>query len=352
VPAHGVKVAIGIVSIAIGMGAVAWRGLARQRQLVGNRKSSMTIPTLVLTSLIGGLVMLVAVLSFMQLCTEQGFRSAVQVGGFVVGVLALLSAKGIARRTSARAQLLIAVVAAVAIVFAAAVVRIDSDSPRFRSGLFGTLALLAALVLGNALLDATMAKRRIAIREQDLGGRWLAFGGVTLAVVGLGVRLLYSNAPIRASILWWILITLAGAYVLARTRYGNWIFAVGGNKDAARAVGVPVEKVKVGLFMMVSLVGCLVGMIVALRYTSVTSGQGVGQEFEYIIAAVVGGCLLTGGYGSVIGASFGAMISAMLKTGIPGSQWNTDNKYIFLGVVLFLAVLVNQKVRKKAEEAR
>ena len=352
VPSHGVKVAIGLLSLAVGIGAVAWRGIARQRQLVGARTSSMTIPTIVVTSLIGGLVALVSVLSFMQLCTEQGFRSALQVGGFVGGVLALLSAKGVARRHSARAQLLIAAVASLAIVFAAAVIRHDADSTRFRSGLFGALSLMAALVLGNALLDHSMVKRRLAIHGQDVRGRVLAFGGVALAVLGLGQRLLYSNAPIRASILWWLLVTLVAAYVLARTRYGNWIFAVGGNKDAARAVGVPVDKVKVGLFMMVSLVGCLVGMIVALRYTSVTSGQGVGQEFEYIIAAVVGGCLLTGGYGSVIGASFGAMISAMLKTGIPGSRWNTDNKYIFLGVVLFLAVLVNQKVRKKAEEAR
>ena len=173
-----------------------------------------------------------------------------------------------------------------------------------------------------------------------------------MALIGIAVRLVWSGAPVRVSILWWLIVTLVAAYVLARTRWGNWIFAVGGNKEAARAVGVPVNQTKVGLFMMVSLVGCLVGMMTALRYTSVAASQGVGEEFEYIIAAVVGGCLLTGGYGSVVGASFGAMIAAMLATGIPGARWNTDNKYIFLGAVLFLAVLVNQKIRKKAQEAR
>jgi simple sugar transport system permease protein len=197
-----------------------------------------------------------------------------------------------------------------------------------------------------------MTKRTAAESKADRRGRNIVFTGVAIAILAMAIRLTWSGAPVRVSIVWWAGVTMVAAYVLARTRWGNWIFAVGGNKDAARAVGVPVDRTKVGLFMMVSLVGCLVGLMTALRYTSVAASQGVGEEFEYIIAAVVGGCLLTGGYGSVIGASFGAMISAMLATGIPGARWNTDNKYIFLGAVLFLAVLVNQKVRKKAQEAR
>ena len=82
------------------------------------------------------------------------------------------------------------------------------------------------------------------------------------------------------------------------------------------------------------------------------AAAGVGKEFEYIIGAVVGGCLMTGGYGSVIGASVGAMIAPITLNGIPLSRWNSDNRFIFLGVVLLAAVLVNQKIRKKAQEAR
>ncbi len=353
IPPHGVKVAIAIGSALIGGGIVARRGLRRIRDRSGVvRRSPTAYPVLVFTSLVAAGASTVAVLTFLQLTTEQGFRSLVQVGVGGTGILALLGAKGVASRTSKRAQLLIGGVAALVILFTGFVVRHDAGSERFRSGFMAVMAILAALVMGNAIVEYVFRKRREAFAAGDTLGRILVFSGITVAGVGMAIRLVWSGAPVRVSIAWWLAITLIGAYTLARTRFGNWIFAVGGNKDAARAVGVPVDQVKVGLFMMVSLVGCLVGMMTALRYTSVAASQGVGEEFEYIIAAVVGGCLLTGGYGSVVGASFGAMIAAMLATGIPGSRWNTDNKYIFLGAVLFLAVLVNQKVRKKAQEAR
>jgi simple sugar transport system permease protein len=78
----------------------------------------------------------------------------------------------------------------------------------------------------------------------------------------------------------------------------------------------------------------------------------VGEEFMYIIAAVVGGTLLTGGYGSAVGASFGALIIGMAFTGIAFAGWNTDWQWLFVGVLLLIAVLVNRYVRAKAEEAR
>ena len=154
------------------------------------------------------------------------------------------------------------------------------------------------------------------------------------------------------SIVWWIVITLIGAFVLTKTKWGNWIFAVGGNKEAARAIGVPASRVKTGLFVTVSMVGCFVGVMVLMRFTSVQASQGDGQEFFYIIAAVVGGNLLTGGYGSVIGASVGALIIAMSDNGIGSAGWNQDGKFAFKGAVLLIAVLVNNFIRKKAQEAR
>ncbi len=152
--------------------------------------------------------------------------------------------------------------------------------------------------------------------------------------------------------LWWILFTALATWTLARTRVGNWIFGVGGDANAARNVGVPVTRVKVTLFMMTSLVCALTGIMVALRLASTQAGQGVGEEFQYIIAAVVGGCVLTGGYGSAIGASLGATIIGMAFIGIQFSGWNTDWRFLFLGVILLVAVLVNNYVRKRAEGAR
>jgi simple sugar transport system permease protein len=156
----------------------------------------------------------------------------------------------------------------------------------------------------------------------------------------------------RISLIWWIGITVVATWVLARTRFGNWIFGVGGDANASRNVGVPVQRVKILLFMTVSMTAALVGIMVALRLGSIQAGQGIGEEFTYIIAAVVGGCLLTGGYGSAIGASLGALIVGMAFIGIQFSGWNTDWRFLFLGVILLLAVLVNNLVRKSAEGAR
>lgn len=156
----------------------------------------------------------------------------------------------------------------------------------------------------------------------------------------------------RVTVLWWIAITILATWVLTRTRTGNWIFGVGGDANAARNVGVPVARVKIGLFMATSFVCALTGIMVALRLASTQAGQGVGEEFQYIIAAVVGGCVLTGGFGSAIGAALGATIIGMAFIGIQFSGWNTDWRFLFLGVILLVAVLVNNYIRKRAEGAR
>jgi simple sugar transport system permease protein len=156
----------------------------------------------------------------------------------------------------------------------------------------------------------------------------------------------------RITVLWWIAITALATWVLARTRVGNWIFGVGGDADAARNVGVPVARVKIGLFMVTSFVSALTGIMIALRLASTQAGQGVGDEFQFIIAAVVGGCVLTGGFGSAVGAALGATIIGMAFIGIQFANWNTDWRFLFLGVILLVAVLVNNYVRKRAEGAR
>jgi simple sugar transport system permease protein len=137
-----------------------------------------------------------------------------------------------------------------------------------------------------------------------------------------------------------------------RTKFGSWIFAVGGDANAARNVGVPSNRVKIGLFMTTAAAAWLVGTMNIVRLRSAVGSQGIGQEFYYIIMASVGGCLLTGGYGSVIGAALGAFIFAMAFTGIPFAGWDTDWYYTFLGVMLLVAVLVNNYTRKRATEMR
>lgn len=149
------------------------------------------------------------------------------------------------------------------------------------------------------------------------------------------------------SVLWWVAVCAVATWVLLRTRPGNWVFAVGGDLGAARQLGVPIFKTKIGLFMGTAAAGWLVGMISLFRTSTVQANTGVGQEFIYIICAVVGGCLLTGGYGSPLGASLGALIYGMAFQGISFAQWDTNWLKTFMGVMLLVAVLLNHWVRRR-----
>lgn len=156
----------------------------------------------------------------------------------------------------------------------------------------------------------------------------------------------------KVKVVWWIAITVVGAWVLAKTRFGNWIYSAGGDPVAARSVGVPVVRTKMALFMATSGVAALMGIIEALELRSMQAKEGIGLEFIFIICAVVGGCLLTGGYGSVIGTFFGAAMLGMVQLGIVDSQWDSNWTYTFQGAILFAAVMLNTLVRRRAQRAR
>jgi len=165
-------------------------------------------------------------------------------------------------------------------------------------------------------------------------------------------KLAIAGTEFRIAIFWWLLFTALATWVLLRTRFGNWVFATGGDEVAARNVGVPARRTSIALFMTTATAAWFVGTTLAVRLTSVQANTGVGQELIYIVAAVIGGCLLTGGFGSAVGASLGALIFGMTQLGIPYLHWNADWFYFFLGAMLLLAVLANRLVRRYAEAAR
>ena len=156
------------------------------------------------------------------------------------------------------------------------------------------------------------------------------------------------DVDVKITVFYWLVFAAAATWLLLRTKFGNWIFATGGNKESARAVGVPVTFTKIALFMGVGAGAWFVGMHILFSFNTVQSGEGVGNEFLYIIAAVIGGCLLTGGYGSAIGPVIGAFIFGMVSQGIVYANWNPDWFKAFLGVMLLLAALVNLWVRRQA----
>ncbi|MFF5158072.1 ABC transporter permease [Streptomyces sp. NPDC000348] len=156
------------------------------------------------------------------------------------------------------------------------------------------------------------------------------------------------GVQVKITVVWWLVFAALATWVLLRTKYGNWVFAVGGNKDSARAVGVPVTFTKISLFMLVGFGAWFVGMHNLFSFNTVQSGEGVGQELIYIAAAVIGGCLLTGGAGSAIGPVFGAFMFGMVQQGIVYAGWNPDWFKAFLGVMLLGAVLINLWVQRQA----
>jgi simple sugar transport system permease protein len=169
--------------------------------------------------------------------------------------------------------------------------------------------------------------------------------GVTKLVTG-SVSSPIGPVQLNITVIWWLVFAALAAYILQRTRIGNWIYAVGGNAASARAVGVPVTRVKIGLFMTVSFLGWFTGMHYLYNFNVLQAGNGVGNEFLYIIAAVVGGTLMTGGYGNTIGVALGSFIFGMTSLGIVYAGWDPNWFRAFLGVMLLLAVMVNLYVKK------
>ena len=179
-------------------------------------------------------------------------------------------------------------------------------------------------------------------------------GGLAAAGQGSAVEALFAAriGPFSASVLWWIGITAVCAVVLSKTTFGNWLCATGGNEDAARNCGVPINRVKIIAFLLTDAAAALVGVIQVLEAGSADTLRGQAREFEAVIAVVIGGTLLTGGYGSVIGAALGALTFGIVRQGIFFTGADTDWFQVVLGVFLMVAVLVNSWLRARALKAR
>jgi len=157
---------------------------------------------------------------------------------------------------------------------------------------------------------------------------------------------------IPVAILWFVAVTIVATIVLLRTRFGNWIFAAGGDPKAARNSGVPVKRVKTILFITTACCAAFVGITTSLDAGSTDALRGTQKEFEAVIAAVIGGCLLTGGYGSAIGTFFGSILFGMVIIGLTYTNIDQDWYLVFLGGMLLLAVVFNSIVRRRVTGER
>ena len=202
-----------------------------------------------------------------------------------------------------------------------------------------------------AIRGLTIAITRIITNRTNVGGLTVVDGYESIQrVFASDIGLFGTNLPI--SILWWIALTALATWVLMRTPFGNWIFGVGGNEQAAHNTGVPVNRVKISLFMLTAASAWLVAVIQVVDSTGADVLRGTQQEFFAIMAAVIGGTLLTGGYGSAIGAAIGAIVFGMVRQGIVYAGVDADWFQVFLGGMVLFAVMLNQFVRRRAMGVR
>ncbi len=238
-------------------------------------------------------------------------------------------------------------------------------------------AAIAAALVFAVLIGLTngylVMRTRLPSFIVTLGTAYILYGmtaGLTTLLTGLTVVNGVDQAPGFSSahavfatalgggqqypieIIWALALVVLATWLLLGTSFGNWIFGVGGDANAARNIGVPVARVKILLFVGTALGACLLAIIQVMTFTNADVQRGQNQEFVAIVAAVVGGVLLTGGYGSAIGAMFGALVFGIVEVGIVFAGVDANWYKAVVGIILLLAVLLNSYVRKLAMEAR
>jgi ribose transport system permease protein len=205
-------------------------------------------------------------------------------------------------------------------------------------GLANGVMIVALRVHPFIITLGTMAIFRgaafVITKGQSVGGfppafrdliRWETAGGLSL--VPLGVM---------------VVVTALGGVCLARLAAGRRVYAVGGNELASRFSGIPVERVKLGLFLVSGITAGVAALLSLGYYGGATSGDGQGYELNVIAAAVVGGASLSGGKGSALGALLGALIIQMIASGIVILGIDQNYSQIIIGAVVIVAVLLDQ----------
>ena len=222
------------------------------------------------------------------------------------------------------------------------------------------LYILRGLTIWLAIL--TTQKTIIGGVKQVAEGDWLAplFGGTILTglfqwFADIGLLETYTRGNrmgqpgvegVPMVVVWAIGLIIFGQWILTKTKFGNWIFAAGGDPQAARYVGVPVNRVKLLMFMFTAFCACVFATSQVIEFGSAAADRGLLKEFEAIICVVIGGALLTGGYGSVIGAALGALIFGVVQQGLFFSGAESSLFRVFLGTILILAVILNTYIRR------
>lgn len=156
---------------------------------------------------------------------------------------------------------------------------------------------------------------------------------------------------VQSSVFIWLAMIAACYYFLHISPWGNWVFALGGDQESARNAGIPIDRLKIGLFMLTAMAAALVGISETILSNSASTTTQFTMIFNTIIAVVVGGVLLTGGFGNVLGVAFGTATLAIVQQGINFTTFDRNLSNLIIGVMLLIAVLMNDTFRNMATSA-
>jgi simple sugar transport system permease protein len=332
-------------------------GLSRGRRLVGRALARPSLPALV------GLLVVVAVFGTQApaLLTTGGLANVLDaaallgIGAVAVGLLLIAGQFDLSVGVLAVASplltgllitfagwdawpaLLASLVASLAVGVVNGILVVNTGLPSFLVTLATFLVLQG---VSQAGAHALAGSARITGVDDAAG--WSSVEAAFGATVQLG------DGRFRVSLLWWLAVTALATWALWRTRFGNAVFASGGARTAARQLGVPVRRTTLALFCLTATAGWLIGTLGLVRIGGVQVGGPVlGTAVDFIVVAVIGGCLLTGGYGSAIGASVGALLYVVTRDGIILAGWDPLWFRALLGVLLLVALLATGVVRRR-----
>lgn len=218
-----------------------------------------------------------------------------------------------------------------------------------------SLIVTLATLFVVAGLNAYISKQIAGTTQHSLPDAGLVsefiLGDYHSLVFGEGDNAFTIFRSLQSSFFIWIAVAVGCFFVLHVSPWGNWIFAMGGDQEAARNAGIPTNRLKISLFMLSAIAAALVGMTEAVLANTASTTTQFGMIFNSIICVVVGGVLLTGGFGTVTGVVFGTLTFGIVFQGINFTAFDKDLNMLFIGALLLVAVLMNDTFRNLATSA-
>ena len=215
------------------------------------------------------------------------------------------------------------------------------------TGLPSFLVTLATLLVlqGGVSHGIRVLSQSGRLQALDDAPGWASADAVFASAVEIG------DGRFRVSLLWFLGVTAVAMWGLWRTKFGNALFAIGGARRAATELGVPVRRTTVATFCLTAAAAWLIGVLALTRLGAVVTVPGLASGVDFLVVAVIGGCLLTGGWGSVFGTAVAALLYAVARQGITLAGWDPQWFEMLLGVLLLVALVVNGIVLRRLRAA-